>query len=259
MPRDNVSGQSFTAIAGRLGGGFLALLCGLLLSLPCRVDGQTRPEGEGRVVAVDEVKRTVTLDHGPIRGLMSAMRMEFPVQQAGALQGLQVGDPVRFSLEPRGSEWIVATIEKAAAPSPPSAFLAPDFTLTTVSGASLQLSDLRGKVVLLNFWATWCVPCQTEMPAIEALYQRYKDRGLEVVAVNLDRLSTAGVEAFLTEVKVSFPVVLDPSWSTAQAYRVVGLPTSYLIDRSGRVVVREVGERNWVDDVTLVAVNALLK
>ena len=154
------------------------------------------------------------------------------------------------------------TMRVSGAGTPTSAsavmFQAPDFTLPTLSGAPIRLADLRGKVVLLNFWATWCVPCRTEMPSIEALYQRYKDRGLEVVAVNLDILSTAGVAEFVQEAGVTFRVGLDPSWSSAQAYRVLGLPTTYLIDRAGYVVVREFGARDWLDGISQLAVEGLL-
>src|SRR5712692_3211927 len=179
----------------------IALCCPLCL-VAVQVYAQPRFEGEGRVVAVDETQGTVTLNHGPISGLMPAMRMAFPVQQVERLQGLQVGAVVRFSLQARGPEWVIATIEPVGeSPSPRAAsFPAPDFTVPTLSGTSIRLSDLQGKVVLLNFWATWCVPCRTEMPTLEALYHRYKDRGLEVLAVNLDMLSTAGVEAFGKEV-----------------------------------------------------------
>ena len=97
------------------------------------------------------------------------------------------------------------------------------------------------------------------MPAIEVLYQRHKASGLEIVAVNMDTISTAGVEAFTKEVRVTFPIALDPTWSVAKAYRVHGLPTSYLIDRAGQVVVREIGERDWSDDVTRAAVEKLLR
>lgn len=232
----------------------------VLVFVPPDSNAQPRFGGEGRVVAIDEAKRTLTLDHGPIPGLMSAMRMEFPVQRAELFSGLKVGDLVRFSLEPRGPEWVIATLERAGTPPAqrPVIFPAPDFTLLTLSGDTVRLSGLRGKVVLLNFWATWCVPCRTEMPTIEDLYQRHKDQGLEVVGVNLDLLSTAGVEAFVKEVGVTFRIVLDPSWSTARAYRVVGLPTTYLIDRAGNVVVREIGERNWADGVSQIAVAGLL-
>jgi thiol-disulfide isomerase/thioredoxin/Cu/Ag efflux protein CusF len=239
----------------------LTTLCGHLCLAAVPGHAQSRFEGEGRVVAVDATQGTVTLDHGPISGLMPAMRMAFPVQPVAQLQGLQVGAVVRFALQARGPEWIIATIEPVGElPSPRSAsFPAPDFTLPTLSGAPIRLMDLRGKVVVLSFWATWCGPCRTEMPTLEALYQRYRDRGLEVLAVNLDMLSTAGVEAFMQEVGVTFRVGLDPSWSTAQAYRVLGLPTTYLIDRAGHAVVREVGARDWLDGVSQLAVEGLLQ
>jgi thiol-disulfide isomerase/thioredoxin len=236
----------------------------LLLHLALAIDSihdQPRFEGEGRVMAVGEVKRTVTLDHGPIPGLMPAMRMIFPAQQPELLRGLQAGDVVRFSLQPRGPEWVIATIEPTRPQTPPHPviFSAPDFAIRSLSEETMRLSDRRGKAVLLNFWATWCVPRRTEKPTIRELYQHYRDKGLEVVGVNLDMLSTAGVEAFVKEVTVTFPIVLDPAWSTARAYPVFGLPTSHLIDRQGNVVVREVGERDWMDDVSQLAVERLLR
>jgi thiol-disulfide isomerase/thioredoxin len=217
--------------------------------------------GEGRIVSVDAAQGAVTLDHGPIAGLMPAMRMAFTVQPSERLQGFQVGDTVRFVLEPRGPEWIITSIAPAGdrAPPRPVVFQAPDFTLPTLTGDSLRLAAWRGKVILLNFWATWCIPCRTEMPALEALYQQYKEAGFVVLAVNMDRLSSAGVEAFVQEVAVTFPIGLDPSWTTARLYRVLGLPTTYLIDRAGNVVVREVGERDWQDGVSRMAVEGLLR
>ena len=237
-----------------------ALLVYLCLAL-VQAQAQSRFTGEGRVVAVDAAQGTVTLDHGPIPGLMAAMRMAFPVQPVERLQELQVGDTVRFDLEPRGPAWVIVTLEPTGErPSPPRvAFAAPDFALSSLSGGTVRLADLRSKVVLVNFWATWCVPCRMEMPALEALYQRYKDAGLVVLAINLDTLSSASVEAFVKEVAVTFPIVLDPAWSTAKLYQVRGLPTTYLIDRAGNVVVREVGERDWLDGVSHMAVQGLLQ
>ena len=136
---------------------------------------------------------------------------------------------------------------------------APDFTLTTLSGASLSLAELRGKVVLLNFWATWCVPCRKEMPAIEALYQRYKDRGLEVLAISLDKVSAAVVEAFVHEMGVTYRVALDPSWATARTYAVRAVPATFLIDRAGNVVLRELGERDWMEEAKQQKVEELLQ
>jgi peroxiredoxin/Cu/Ag efflux protein CusF len=222
---------------------------------------QSRFEGEGRVVAVDESTGTVTMDHGPISGLMPAMRMAFPVQQTEQLLGLQVGALVRFSLQARGPEWMIATIEPVGDHPPPNltSFPAPDFTLLTLSGAPIRLSDLRGKVVLLNFWVTWCGSCRAEMPTIDALYRRYKNRGLEVLAVNLDAATTSKVQAFVGELGVTFRVGLDPSSSIARTYRVAGLPTTYLIDRVGNVVVQEVGARDWLDAVSRLAIEGLLQ
>src|SRR5713101_3999562 len=183
---------------------------------------QPRFEGEGRVVAVDENQSTVTLDHGPILGLMSAMRMAFPVQPAEQLLGLQVGALVRFSLQARGLEWVIATIEPVGDHPPPNltSFAAPDFTLPTLSGAPIRLSNLRGKVVLLNFWVTWCGSCRAEMPTIDALSRRYKNRGLEVLAVNLDAATTSKVQTLVAALGVTFRIGLDPSSSIARTYRV---------------------------------------
>ena len=138
-------------------------------------------------------------------------------------------------------------------------FEAPDFTLSTLSGTSLSLAELRGKVVLLNFWATWCVPCRKEMPAIEALYQRYKERGLEVLAISLDKIPAAPVEAFVKEVGVTYRIALDPSWGTARTYGVRGLPATFLIDRAGNVVLRELGERDWMEEARQQTVEELLQ
>jgi len=220
---------------------------------------QPRFEGEGRVVVVDESQSTVTLDHGPILGLMPAMRMAFPVQQAEQLLGLQVGALVRFSLQARGPEWVIATIDLVGDHPSPRSFSAPDIILPSLSGAPIHLSALRGKVILINFWVTWCGPCRAEMSTLDALYQQYRDRGLEVLAVNLDTAPPAKIRAFVAEVGVSLRVGLDPSSSTARIYRVLGLPTTYLIDRAGNVVVCEVGGRNWLDGVSQLAIERLLQ
>ena len=222
---------------------------------------QPRFEGEGRVVALDESEGIVTVDHGPILGLMPAMQMAFPVRRAEQLEGLEVGALVRFTLQPRGPEWVIATIEPVGDHPPPHlmSFPAPDFTVPTLSGASIRLSDLRGKVVLLNFWVTWCGSCRAEMPTIDALYRWYKNSGLEVLAVNLDAAATPKVQAFVDGLGVTFRVGLDASSSIGRIYRVAGLPTTYLIDRAGNVVVQEVGARDWLDAVSRTAIERLLQ
>ncbi len=111
---------------------------------------------------------------------------------------------------------------------------APDFTLRTPDGESVSLSDYRGKTVLVNFWATWCPPCKTEMPDMEQLYQKYKDQGLEIIAVDQQEPASA-VQAFFEEMGLTFQPVIDSTGEIFNLYRVVALPTSYFIDENGVV------------------------
>jgi Cu/Ag efflux protein CusF len=140
------------------------LVGAILVAVFVDAQAQTRFEGEGRIVAVDEAKGPVTLDHGPVAGLMPAVRMEFPVDPAELLRGVRVGDVVRFTLQARGPGWVVASMARAARGgiAQAASLPAPDFTLPTLAAGSVRLSDLRGKVVLLNFWATWCVPARVK-------------------------------------------------------------------------------------------------
>ncbi|MBI5630560.1 MAG: TlpA family protein disulfide reductase [Elusimicrobia bacterium] len=116
---------------------------------------------------------------------------------------------------------------------------APAFALPLLGGGMIPLSRLRGKVVLLTFWATWCDSCREEMPLLEALHRRYLPKGFTVAAASMDREGRA-VMGFVAQSNLSFPVLLSDE-KTAKAYQVLGLPTSYLIDRKGRIARRYVG------------------
>ena len=123
--------------------------------------------------------------------------------------------------------------------SPRDNFSAPDFTLDVLGGGQIHLEDLRGKVVMLNFWGTWCPPCRAEMPAFEKVYQAYKDRGVEVLAINAaDQDSEADVIAFVEEYNLTFPILLDRTGADNNSYLVRGLPSTYFIDQEG--VIRSV-------------------
>lgn len=113
---------------------------------------------------------------------------------------------------------------------------APGFKLDRLNGTSVKISEYRGKVVLLNFWATWCKPCIKEMPEIEAAYNLYKEKGLVVLAVNFGE-DTDDAASFSRHGKLSFPVLLDRKVKVAEQYRVVSLPVTYFIDQMG--IVRE--------------------
>lgn len=122
---------------------------------------------------------------------------------------------------------------------PKEGFTAPDFTLELLDGGNITLSDLQGKVVLVNFWTSWCPPCRKEMPAIESVYRSYKDLGLVVVGLNLTAQdSKPDVSVFVQEIGVTFPIALDVNNAVGNLYRVTALPTSFFIDRKG--VIRSI-------------------
>ena len=112
--------------------------------------------------------------------------------------------------------------------------VAPDFSLVTVYGQNLNLTGYRGKVVLLNFWATWCGPCQQEMPLLDQMYKKYKPAGFTLIGVNVDKEAPA-VKELLARKPVSFPVLLDPANQVSKAYHVDEMPSSVIIDRKGEI------------------------
>ncbi len=112
--------------------------------------------------------------------------------------------------------------------------MAPDFTLKTHGGGNYRLTEQRGSVILVNFWATWCGPCRQEMPILDALAKKYADLGVQVVGVNVET-ETDGVQSYLSEVPVSFPILLDLENIASKAYDVKAMPTTVIIDKDGRV------------------------
>jgi peroxiredoxin len=135
---------------------------------------------------------------------------------------------------------------------------APEFSLTTPNGTIISLAQLRGKVVFLNFWATWCSPCRVEMPSMERLHKEFKDEGLAMVAIDVDE-SPEQVARFMTEFRLSFPALLDEEVEVATRYSVRGLPATFLIDRGGRTVGTALGARDWASPEGRALVRALLE
>jgi peroxiredoxin len=144
-----------------------------------------------------------------------------------------------------GLVWIVASADRKGTstdgqvPAPQQGFLAPNFELKTTEGTTIKLSDLRGQAVLVNLWATWCPPCRAEMPAMEKVYNEYKDQGFVVLAVNMTYQDTfADIAPFVEEYGLTFPILLDETASVGPVYQLRSLPSSYFIDREG--IIREV-------------------
>jgi peroxiredoxin len=119
----------------------------------------------------------------------------------------------------------------------------PEIGLQDLAGRRIDIASLRGKVVLVDFWASWCAPCKQEMPVLERLYQKYRDRGLTIVGVSVDQES-ANVGDFLKQLKVSFPIVHDKSHEVANRFHPPRMPSSYIVDRNGVVRFVHGGFRN---------------
>lgn len=131
---------------------------------------------------------------------------------------------------------------------------APDFELPALDGGTVRLSQLRGKIVFLNFWATWCAPCREEMPSMERLNRELNDPELVMLAVSVDEGGEAAVREFLADLPHSYRVLLDASTATRRlgtrtgaSYGITGVPETFLIDRNGYIVEHIVGPRNWSD------------
>jgi peroxiredoxin len=142
---------------------------------------------------------------------------------------------------------------------PEAGYLAPRFTLRNLQGNLEGLDDHSGKVIIVNFWATWCAPCLKEMPSFETLYRRYRSKGLTLLAVSLDKDGSSKVQEFVDKLQLSFPVLLDTEGVAEKLYPSFTIPFTYVIDKQGRVAARVDGAKDWESSETFEAVEHLLK
>jgi len=140
----------------------------------------------------------------------------------------------------------------------PGALPAPRFNASTPEGTKIGIDDLKGKLVLLNFWATWCPPCILEMPTMEKLHQEFKEEGLEVVAMNFME-GPKTINAFIKKRGFTFTVLMDRSGEISQRYGVHALPVTYLIGRQGNILVKSIGYKDWYKKEIRQFVSSLLK
>src|SRR5215203_6401949 len=151
-----------------------------------------------------------------------------------------IAGSVYYLLQAKDTATLVATAELSAVPVKVD-FLAPELTLTDMQNTPTSLADYRGQVVLVNLWATWCPPCKEEMPALESFYNKHKQDGFVIVAIN-DGDPKADVLQFVKDYGLTFPVWLDPTYiATEQAFKTLNLPSSFVIDRSGTIQLQWVG------------------
>ncbi|MDR1251677.1 MAG: redoxin domain-containing protein [Treponema sp.] len=182
---------------------------------------------------------------------------------------LEDGKIASFPDEPESGGRVDSTSDKAVPPEVIKAFNAAglpvvpegikpfDFTLPLTDGTNLTLSDLTGRVVFLNFWATWCGPCRMEMPSMEKVYRRLNDRGFDILAVDVGEQGEE-VSAFMREQKLNFPAALDESGVISGYYGIQAIPTTYIFDRRGFIISRVVGAIDWNQPKIISAFEALL-
>ena len=153
-----------------------------------------------------------------------------------------------FDSEQRGVDLVDVTAEEGLTKGD----VAPDFTLTTLDGKEVKLSDLKGKKVVLNFWATWCPPCKAEMPHMQNFYEDYsQDENVEILAINLtngDKVES--VQNFVQDYGLTFPIPMDEEGKVNEIYQAITIPTSYMIDTKGRIQNKVVGpmDENMIKD-----------
>jgi peroxiredoxin len=158
--------------------------------------------------------------------------------------------PVRRAGEEGGHhgahEPVLDPFEKAGVTELREGHRTPPLRLATLDGRVTGLQDHADKLIVVNFWATWCTPCTTEMPTLEALWRQYRDRGLMVLAVSVDRDAPRPLlDPYVTRLGLSFPILLDPDMKAAEAWRVPGVPATFLIRPGGEAVGMAMGAREW--------------
>ena len=135
---------------------------------------------------------------------------------------------------------------------------APDFTLKSNSGKNLRLSDMKGNVVLINFWASWCGPCRQEMPKLDALFQKYERLGFTIYGVNVDK-EPAKAQTLLKDIPVTFPILFDPDGTVSELYKVRAMPTTMIVDRAGNRRYLHLGYKAGEEEIYQDYVKKLLR
>jgi len=163
---------------------------------------------------------------------------------------LDSGNKEKFKNEIKNDNSVKEGIYKGEIP--------PDFKLKDLQGREVSLKSYRGKVVLLNFWATWCPSCRKEIPSMVKLYESYKNKGLEIIGINLDKLDKSGIEKFSLEYNINFPILLDPTGKTAALYGITALPATFILDRNGKIQEKVAGGKDWSSEENLKIFETLL-
>jgi peroxiredoxin len=136
---------------------------------------------------------------------------------------------------------------------------APDFSLQDLNGKKFGLNQFKGKVIFINFWATWCGPCKEEMPSMEVLHKQFKEKNFVLLAVSVDYEGQKLVKEFIHKYQYTFPVLVDPNCNTLDLFQVKGIPATFLIDKRGRMVGKALGPRDWESPEVVSLINLLIE
>lgn len=159
--------------------------------------------------------------------------------------------PTAFAHDPALHGFRLVTFKRSIA--------APGFTLKDLNGDTVRLEQFRGQYIVLNFWATWCPPCVKEMPSMERLQQHFKDKRFRVVAISVDKEPEQIVQPFVTRLKLTFPILLDPDGTAAHPYGARDLPSTFVLNPDGQVIAAAKGERDWYAEAAISYLNELLE
>jgi peroxiredoxin len=149
-------------------------------------------------------------------------------------------------------------LQRSIPEGPRVGFRAPVFSIPTLTGSTLDLSKYRGKVIMINFWATWCGPCRVEMPSMEELYTKYGGKDFEILAVNGGEDGNL-VQPFIENLNLTFPVLLDQEFEVHNKYQVTAIPSTFLVDKSGVITHRFFGFTDWAEDHSKELIAKLIK
>ena len=136
---------------------------------------------------------------------------------------------------------------------------APNFTFPDIHGKEVSLSEYRGKVVLVNVWATWCPPCRKEMPSMQKLYDKFKGGNFEILAVSIDSQGREVVAPLIEKMNLTFPALLDPGETIKPLYGITGVPESFIIDKDGVLVEKIIGPINWATPDVFLSFKVLIR
>ena len=136
---------------------------------------------------------------------------------------------------------------------------APDFSLIDLNSKKIGLRQFKGKIILLNFWATWCGPCKEEMRYLEVLHQRFKEKNFVLLTISVDYEGLKPVKEFINKHDYTFPVLLDPKCETLDLFDVKGIPTTFLIDKKGKMLGKAIGPRDWKSPEVISLINILIE